>query len=342
MWIIRSILGEFHSGIIKILRNKSILDLLDEYLVGGVYRSSVSYDCIYYKRNGPVLSGKTFSSKDTKNTGIKNKINVFLSSYCHYNVHNKGIKLFEGTEVLISSSQTEYKVFDYTRHQVLTLYNSREKMKAVNANKLFFEDCFNIPKTISYNDNCSYVIEELIKHEAINLEEAVVYIGNEICDYFYSHREAFYSNEELFDEQCSLFENRFGRSVLLHEKAGSIVAPTHGDLWSSNVIYNGEKYYVTDFERVGERYFLFDFFTFIFSEWLLNSNSILIENYFSGCYDGLLNRMFSSTPIRFEKDKKNEYILSFLVAITYERWRNYSVIDEAIQRFINTYTPTYK
>lgn len=334
-------IGGIRISIVKYLRNRNVIKRLACFLKNGKYRNTISFDCIYNTNSPSILGELTFTAKDS-NIIKSNRIVSILNRLFFYRVHKKDTNTFNGTEVLISSSLTEYKVFDHENGKVLTIYESMEKMKKVNDNKILFKDSFNVPETIDIKPEESYIIEELVPHSPFSTEDVIVAISISICDHLYRQKERVFRDESLYRNQCAFFSSRFGNSSLLYNEFGTINSLTHGDLWSSNVIFNREKYYVTDFERVGYRFFLFDFFTFVFTEWLLNGNSLLIDKYFSGRYDDLLERMCASINLEYSAAQKEDYFLSFLVVIAYERWQHYYGVDEKINQFINIYIPTYR
>ena len=334
-------MGILRLVIVKYLRNRRIIKQIAVFLKGGRYRNSVAYDCIYNNNAPSVLDGISFSAKES-NQFVSNKLVSGINRFFLYSVSDKDTKFFKGTEVLISSSLTEYKIFDFENNLVLTLYQSIDRMKQINNNKSLYKNCFNVPQTIVFNPELSYIIEELVPHVPYSIVEAIESIGDSICKSLAYQKDCIYSDKKLFKKQCTFFSSRFGNSNLLNNKTGSIISLTHGDLWSSNVIFNGEKYFVIDFERVGQRYFLFDFFTFIFTEWLLNENSLLVDKFFSGQFDNLLKKMFTSIRMDYYAAQKEEYFISFLVVIAFERWRHFKGVDDRINQFIDIYIPSYR
>lgn len=337
MNIIRQIIGECHVALIKTKRNKKIINLLEAYLLNGVYKNTPSFDCIYKKDILPRVGKYTFTATDEKPLSVKIALRLFNVLF-KYTI-NSSKKVFGGTEVIISSSLSEYKAFDYEKRRVLTVYKSVDKMEKVENYKQLFSEIYNVPTTYTFCREKSYVIEDLVCHSYFDPICVVQTIAEGICSviekYGYEKR-----NYEFFKTRVDHFSKRFGESNILYDDS-LIICYTHGDLWSSNVIYNGEHYFVTDFELADSRFFLYDFFLFIFSEWLLKNDSRLLDCYFSGEYDSLLHKIFQTAKVNFDKHKKQIYIMTFLVSITYERWQTNIEMDSKINNFINHYILLY-
>ena len=320
-------------------RNRTIIHELSSFLMNGKYKTSAHGDCIYNSYYTQKMASQTFSS-------LK-KINIFAKPFIKiiYQLSTTKIntkeKIFGGTEIIISSSLSEYKIFDYLRKEVLTKYKSSSKLQRVIKGKNIFAQSYNVPKTITVNNNEAYIIEELIPHVEFDSEMAFKNICISICAHTKLYISSLCTNKASYQDACVHFSNRFGESDILYEGLGSTELLSHGDLWSSNVIYDGSKQYITDFERIGSRYFLFDFFFFIFSEWHLNQKAKLIINYNEGLYDVFLHEIFQIVGHKFDTKKKDCYLAAFLVSVTYERWKNYIDINPFIESFIKKYIPSY-
>lgn len=339
MSIIRLVINELIMTLKKYRSNRNLITRLNDYLVPGKYATTLSFDCIYNLDRRNNLGNLTFSSYSKQTALGKNIIKLFNRIFT-YSV-KKGQKSFRGTEVIISSSLTEYKIFDFEQQRVLTFFHSLEKLKRIQDNKNKFRGVLPMPMTISINESMFYTIEELIMHQEFSINDSFFFLCNNTNLVLNKRYIRLDDNSREYRKACDLFARRFGSSKLLDNSIGEIKCITHGDLWSSNIIYNGEAYYITDFERVGERYFLFDIFTFMFTEWLLKGDSQLIDNYFSGDYDKHFKNFFHYVNISYNEKNRQEYFLAFLVSITYERWQKYSGIDRRIKAFLNNYITSY-
>lgn len=334
-------LREIHIAIRKWRLNHRRVKELSSYLVNGVYINSLSGDCVFLRNSSPRIGTITFSSKESLTRLARVVIYLYNKIACHIVRGDYSGKLFHATEIIISSSQTEVKLFDYDSNLVLTRHKSPQRLMELEKNKNFFTKFFSVPLTLNINLEKICLVEEYIPHINYDIEIAF----NHLCELLMNYLSA-YDNEcsinRDYETQKGIFSKRFGNSPLLNEPEGSIMKQTHGDLWSSNVFFDGQRYYITDFERVGRRFFLFDFFFFIFSEYQLNKNIKLVNNFFSGMYDDYLMRLFHTMGLTYAINKRPCYFLAFLVSLVYERWQHYYEQDTLIRELINTYIPEYR
>lgn len=340
MSFIRYFIRELRLAVINYDRNRFIIHDLKPYLISGNFYNSPSFDVITCKSWRSEIKETTFASKNKSNQYAKIISILFNNLFC-YKIDNNST-LFRGVDIVISSSKTEFKVFDYQDRKVLTRYKSLKKMKMVEENKKKFSNFFNVPATFSVDYNSLFIIEEFITKQEFKAEIAIDYVLKGISKYIEANGEVAHIEDKRYRDECVYFESRFGYSSLLETNDTCMIyCFTHGDLWASNIIFDGKDYYITDFERAGDRYFLFDFFLFIFTEWQLNDNARLIEKYFAGEYDNVLRVMFNNVHSHFYCQKKDFYFVVFLTAITSERWKDYNEIDNKIIFFISNYIPSY-
>lgn len=335
-------ISEMHIAIIKSRSNRGLIKKMQSFLVNGFYKNTATFDRIIKKSTHTQIDSSTFSSLESTSINTRRFVDLYNSLFLLRVNSPIEQKNFLGTELIITSSKTEFKFFDYNKKQVLTTYKSLQKLRMIEKNKNEFIKSFNIPITLHVNEEKSYLVEELITHVKYDVDKALSFICDCIISLYSKQGFKVRFDGDTYKRHCAYFAKRFGDSRLLNNEAGSLKCLTHGDLWSSNVLFDGSNYFITDFERVEERFFLFDFFLFIFVEWQLKGNILLLDNYFSGRYDSTLCRIFSILNQKYDSYKKDEYLLAFLVEITYERWRTFSGIDEKIHQIMDLYIPLYK
>lgn len=337
---IRIVLREIRRAYDTCKRNRGIVNSMSDFLLTGVYRTASSGDSIYLIGSTDIIRGTYSSFKKTPSFAkVVANIIYYLT---RYRIINRESELdFAGTQLILSSSQKELKVFDFERKQVLTKYSSLDKLLKYNDDKERFAHSYNVAQTIFIYEHKSIIVEQLIPHKAFNSESIFPTLVQSMIKHTRSFKTAISRRNEDYMKQSILFASRFGDSRLLErqKKLPSIV--THGDLWSSNVISNGSELFITDFERTGNRFFLYDFFTYIFTEWLLNNNPSLLNDYFHGDYDTSLEDMFTALGETYSTDNKESYLLVFLISYTSERWTVSSSNDERVVNFLKKYIPSY-
>lgn len=331
-------LRQIHVALIKTKRNRKVVQQYSDFLVAGYYRNSLAYDNVYKTQSHKRINSSTFSSHNEK-LGVIAKIALKLLNFLFvYRVsHNLNRPVFEGTELIISSSLTEYKFFDLHKAKVLTVFKSKEKLIDIIAAKERFTPYYNIPKTIFISEDQLCLVEEFIKHKDYDVDTVFNVLCESICNLLNNSATELTINVAKYEKACNYFESRFHEFKLDYETIGGIMAYTHGDLWSSNIIFDGSKVYLTDFEHCGERFFLYDFFMFIFTEWHLKNDDCLIVNYFNGRYDNILSRMFNAVNEKYDENRRSNYFMVFIVSILYDRWFEYEAIEIIIKDFITKY-----
>lgn len=329
--------------ILKIFNRKRekldyILGRCQFYLIPGTYRLSLSEDVVYNTRTSSSLSNLTFTSR--LRTGlIRLLANRFINIFVKKTIrHNNNI--FSGSEVLLTSNRKEFKVFDYTNNEVVTLFSDLVKQTKIEENKSFFSNYFNVPKTIAFIPDKYYQKEEFIMHVPYNLNFAFSDMLQKYIIYCSSNNKI-QINNNYWKEKRERFSEKFGDSLLLKELDSLPLLFTHGDLWSSNVIYDGNLYYITDFENGAYRYFGYDLMTFICSEWIINKESYLIESYLSGSWDSHFTKIMQIYSLPFSSRMKRILLLAFIVTIYCERWFVSDELDGKVKSYIKLYIPNY-
>lgn len=323
----------------KIKKLDNILGRCQLYLMPGTYRLSLSEDVVYNTRTSSSLSRLTFSSKHKVGfiSNLANHIvNVFVTKTLIHEIKTN----FQGSEVIITSSQKEYKVFDYSNKEVVTIFDSLEKQNKIEKNKLYFSKYFNVPRTIEFKPDLYCQKEKLIIHAPYYLNDAFTDVLQKYLFYCSCNNKP-QINHIYWDERCATFAKRFGESAQLLELKKLPIIFTHGDLWASNVIYNGESFFITDFENCSYRFFGYDLMTFICSEWIINNDSSLIELYLAGVWDTYFIKISNLYSLSLESGLKNLFLLAFIVTIFFERWKESNVLDCVVNNFIKFYVPNY-
>lgn len=258
-----------------------------------------------------------------------------------YHIPQKGSGcLFSGDELLVSSTQTEFKSFDKSSGLVLTLFSSLEKYLTVLRNKQFMDPWFLVPETIDETPDHLTMIERYIPQHPFDTRLAFNSLIEDYLKYMQVVTKSHVVRAAEFSRMKDLFLTRFSTLSCHPDACGAYRIITHGDLWSSNMLFDGKRYYIIDFERVGERFFLFDFFLFIVSEWQFFKDDKLISSYLNGEFDEKLSIAFSLLSLRFRKENRRQYLLTFFVEMYAERWQYFSDNDAFILDFFHRFLST--
>lgn len=322
------------------IRDRKIVRDHKAFLKEGKYKMSVKGDYIYEKSSGSNLKEKTYSSLTHFNKNFVFFLNKIADLFT-YTVRYKGEKFFYGTEIILSSSLTEVKIFETENREVLTRYRDKEKLRKILLDKEYFGQYFNVPKTIKTDIKNSFIIEEFIKHTKFESKEALDYFCGALIKYFNEIRETVLYDNSGDEKRVSIFANNIGQSGFLSRIVGMPKVIVHGDFWRLNVIYDGTQYYIIDFEKKGVRFFLYDFFCFIFSECTLLEDDRLLESYFNGDYDDRLSKMFEVIGEKFDESLRGEYLIAFLVEILNERKWTKEKSDVLVGGLLRKYIPNY-
>lgn len=300
----------------KVKTLKNISEIYGDYLENGRYVFNNDYTQIIKVNNSEKI--QTYANKLTFFSKVKRTL-INLPKYIFLNkkitINNKE-KKFEGNLVLIPSKEYGVKIF--SNNQILTLSNDKKYIETINNNKEIMSNIFDVPKTIALDEKL--IMEERIINLKYDKEEALIYILNAYINYF--------KNNEVIGAMINkkgnkLIEKSFTRykNVIIN-----LEIMQHGDIWSENIIYNGNKYYIIDYENVNKEYILYDFFLFIYSEVYMNKNNELLNNYFNGLYNEYLNQYFILLRMKFDKEKLKEYYISFLYYFCLNRFNDYNSI----------------
>lgn len=339
----RKLLSQIHNGLLivrwMIAQYKKEFDRYSQFLQEGVYLASIGGDGIYEKSHTPVIISRTFSSRYEFWPIIR--CLLILVSHC---VSLKPLRTeesrFSATECIRCSSGREYKFFDFANRQVLTLYLDKEKLKAVSLNRVFFAQYFCTPKIIECNETLGFIIEELVEQTSFDKEVAFKKILSQYSSYLNQTQQQPCKTFEN-DSNVSMFQDVFGHSPLFDMKIMLPQICTHGDLWSSNIMYDSKQFYLTDFEAAKERYIYYDFFTYIFSEWLLDNDDSFLNNFFLGLYDAWLTQSAELFNCTFDVHNRDVYFLHFIVELYNERWKQTTsmnqIVFKTIEKFIKRY-----
>lgn len=277
---------------LNIVKNKNY------FLENGLY--SFSEDFSQFKRIYDNTNYKNYNSSNRNNFKEKIKYDVFKLFFGRkYKVYSKK-KIFNGKQMISTSSTNNIKIINDT--EVMTYYLNKEDRIDIIDKKNKISKILDTPNTLKISEK--FFIEEKINYSNFNIEDAIKEI---IKKYIIFYKDIYYCEKEL-KKQDIIIDNY--RNII-----------QHGDLWEGNILFDNEKckYNIIDYEMVGERYFLYDFFLYIYNFIEVENNFKLLDMYFTGYYDEILNNFFCALKLRYNKNDKMKYFEQFIINFTKER-----------------------
>ena len=273
-----------------------------DYLIDGEYRWNVSATVLFSDKEADVVNDE-LSAIFLNISTTKNVLRELFCKWVRFRI-KKNPKVFWGQFLSISSSAKELRIFDLRSRKLLTVFEDTKR-----ASKLLKQrDYWNmyIP-TVKYSIyNASTIIEPLLKKISFSSLEVFPTILSIYTNYY----EAI-NNGDL--EFCHIdVEDEMNMCKLP-------ILMTHGDLWKSNVIYDGEKVYIIDFEHSKNRVFYYDLFTYMLMDFAFFNDLSIWQNYLSGVYDQAFSRAFSALGVVYYPCYKIKYYKVFLDSFKSDR-----------------------
>lgn len=235
----------------------------------------------------------------------------------------KGNKKFNGQLLMITSSKREMKLFDYTGRKIATVYQETREAEADLKNRAFWSSYFPVvPFETDIRDNM--LIETMVEKRPYDSESAFLSIFSAYIHYVKVQKGCGGFTQLKYDKApIDRFLNLLGRSGEYDEFRDILKMPAlmaHGDLWPSNIIYDGEAFVHIDFEHMAVRIFFFDLLMYVFSDCRLNKNSTLLDKYMQGEYDARMEDLFCAAGCVYQRSKRLLYLEAVIFQLFLERW----------------------
>lgn len=343
-------------NILKSIENKKdVINKNSIYLINGKFLldNSLGYAYLDNVYNRDLIS-RYFKNDPLKRHNLKTTVlnKVFLSNGMYItNSHNNEAPNFKGSLYRFSRGNHNDKVFDLHNNKVLHIFLDKQGYENKLDDYKIFSKYFRIPK-ILWSDGKSLLIEDFINYSSSWTKTDLCSI---IDDIFQCYLQFFmeYSNKneykllkvrELIDkiEYCNykkLFQKNISRELLEFEFP---ILKIHGDLRRANILLERDtkKIYYIDWELSEQFIFFYDFFFLMYHEAIYSSNYFIIENYFKGCYDNYLFKMFTLFGLEYKETYKLEYLNIFLLESFIKRRKSKDVIRKKYRNYkklINKY-----
>lgn len=293
------------------------------YLVNGTYSLDVSCTKLYLHKD-TMHRADTFKSK-IHTSFLKRLLFSILSFFCNrYKVSDSNRdKLFQGELLLLGTSSLELKIFDIKARQVMTVFLSYDRKAEMMSKRNMIEGLVHIPDTVFEND--SIYIERMIESSSYNHFQ---YFPRIIDMYMDRYQSEFIKKETIQNEKLnsySFFKRIYEMIKCYENKMPYIIC--HGDLWSSNVLVESDKIYIIDYESVGYYSFLYDFFVYMYNEYMIYGNMELLTSYFKGVYDSNFSKFAKKFDFDYNIADREIYFLYFLYEFASHRYKEYTDVQ---------------
>lgn len=293
------------------------------FLEGGTYQYNEPCTLLYnvkYKREASSLLENLFE-KNHPNKNIFRKLFALL-----YRKHvNKANSHFNGSLLLMTSSGHEYKVFNFKKKEVLTIFDDEEKCKRVYNNREIWSKNFKTVEFEIYKDK-NAIVEKLLTRVPCDSPNCFSQLLGDYGNYL---PEAKHFPVGSFEDADLLhFCKSIGRESdfnKLYEYIHSdefVSCIVHGDLWYSNVMMTENGMYYLDFENICPRIFYYDLIFFIVGDFVFRKNAFLLEAFRNGIYDQVFDALFKAVGVEYNPDMQTLYIESVFYLLYLEKWKN--------------------
>lgn len=310
------------------------------YLQRGTYKFNNSCTLLYnikYEREANLFSKNLFG----EHCSIKNPFRVLFSKLYRLIILKKRNNC-DGSMLVISTSGHEFKVIDVGHGKMITFYDNSQKLKRVVENRRYWQRYFN---TIAFDADLeqSIISEKLVDKDVVNSEEVFKYVLDDYKNYFQKIDCIVPPNvalDELNNYCLRIGEEKdynYLRSYFNSTEYRKCVV--HGDVWSSNLIFNNNILYYTDFETVNDRIFYYDLFLFMVTEYLTMGNPTFIQDYSKGVYDSSFEKLFDLAGVSYYVKKRRIYLEAFFFQHYMEKWHgtdnedNLELVEKTLKLF---------
>lgn len=269
------------------------------FLENGKYKWDQSATVLYLESNKVQIfeEAKAFYGISCNTNNVFRKL---FSTFAHFTIH-QGHKVFRGQFLSVSSSWKEYRLFDLRNRKLLTVFKDTERARCIVSERNYWKSFLPTVPFVSLN---SVIIEEpIIRKESFSSKQVLMSLFSDFRAYF-AKPELSISNKQFLVEDQELF------------------LPTlkiHGDLWRSNILFDGRSFYYIDFEHSKINVFFYDIFTFMLMEVEVYSDYTLWDGFVEGRFDRDFSELFSVLGVKYDSKLKRVYFSVFLRCFLSER-----------------------
>lgn len=306
------------------------------YLMEGWYKYNDSATVLCNSRD------KAFVKEETRLNFTSSHRNKLLSLITRMTVVYIGgkKKIFNANYLVVTSSLKDIKFFDIESRHIITVFSDKNRYCQILSNRNLWASHFNCVPFTS-NSQLLGIDEVYIKRISYNSSTIYERVLKDYSKYFEeckpNRNRNYTNNEERIMHFCDTFRVNDYKSELLKidTQLFNKTVLTHGDLWHSNIIYDGVAHYYIDFENIKERVFIYDLYMYIFADWFYHDDKELTENYYTGKYDESLNYLFGLFNTSFKSNLRKTYMVYFIYLMYYEKW--YGKQEDVVRDKVITY-----
>lgn len=233
----------------------------------------------------------------------------------------KGAKKFNGQLLMLTTSGKEAKIFDYEERKIANIYQDEHEAETDLKNRAYWADYFPIvPFEPALRG--AMLVETMVDKQPYDVEDAFLSLFPNYIHYLETQKNSFIEGY-CDNAQAIRFLNYLNRLEDYDELLRLLHMPsliTHGDLWPSNILYDGTAFYHIDFEHMAVRVFFFDVLMYIFSDYYQNKNSTLLDKYLQGEYDAQMEKLFRAAGCVYQRSERLLYLEVIIFVQFVERW----------------------
>lgn len=256
----------------------------------------------------------------------------------------KGTKKFSGQLLMSTSSEKEVKLFDYAERKIATAYQERREAETALKNRTYWASYFPV---VPFEPELrgDMLVETMVEKQPYDSENALRVLFPDYVRYIAAQeRCGGFTRCEYDAAQVTRFLDLLGRPQDYDALLRLLKLPaclTHGDLWTSNILYDGETFFHIDFEHMASRIFFFDVLMYIFSDCYLNQNRTLLNQYFEGEYDSQMGELFRAADCEYQSSERLLYLEGVIFLLFTERWDcgGSSKVMEDMRALVGQYSP---
>lgn len=322
-------------------RAKMFLHQNVDLLMNGIYRINKSQTQIYeigYKRFASFEAQYQYGSIKANNTKKQRILTLINHLLCKksFKVQTKD-KIFEGQLLCITTMNNNIKVFDTEKRKLISVYEDESFFNRLVDNRNYWSQYFRVPDYVVKRGKYNIIEEDILQKKNFNSCDILPLLIDDYIQYFNKvelSKDIIIDGDKLnkFCQLISINEEEFLSYLNSSEYRECVV---HGDLWRSNIIYTGEKWFYIDFENVGTRVFYYDILLYIYIDWILGDES-LMERFFNGELDNLFSSLYSGINMNYDPSKKRVMFITFLYFFYLEFWQGKNNVDNKLVELLSS------